>query len=164
MIVKKKHYIGTLEDENMEPVIKGMEGIKSDRHVWINKIERQFAGDIKVGNDPTVKIRKQYMAMERGQVLLDELEIKLMLAKDPSEYGMHSLQRVVGNELGAKQGDTIVYYKSEIAGGGTSNPNLISRKKYLEMLWTTVEDSLKIMEYDFDRYIVGYRRLDDNYK
>ena len=75
--------------------------------------------------------------------------------KDQSDNEENSRQRVVGNELGAKQGDTIVYYKSDIvAGGGTSNPNLISRRKYLEMLRSTVEDSLKVIEYDFDRNIL----------
>ena len=56
LIIKKKHYIGILEDENIEPVIKGMEGIKSDRATWINKIEKQFAEDIKNGKDPTLNI------------------------------------------------------------------------------------------------------------
>jgi len=62
--------------------------------------------------------------------------------------------------LHSSKGDTIKYYKSDIvAGGGTSNPNLISRKKYLEMLKTTVEDSLKVMGYDFDRDILGQRKI-----
>ena len=74
------------QDENKDPVIKGMEGIKSDRPPWINKIERQFADDIKNGKNPTVNIREQYMAMESGQVPLEELEIKLTLAKNPEEY------------------------------------------------------------------------------
>ena len=73
------------------------------------------------------------------------------------------MQRVVGTELHSSQGDTIKYYKSDIvAGGGTSNPNLLSRRKYLEMLRTTVEDSLKVMGYDYMKEIVGYRKLDDS--
>jgi hypothetical protein len=39
-----------------DPVIKGMEVIKSDRPIWINKILKQFAEDLKNGNDPTVNI------------------------------------------------------------------------------------------------------------
>ena len=31
VITKKKHYIGISQDGSKEPVIKGMEGIKSDR-------------------------------------------------------------------------------------------------------------------------------------
>jgi hypothetical protein len=62
--------------------------------------------------------------------------------------------------LGSK--DTIEYYKSDIvAGGGTSNPNLISRKKYLKMLMTTVEDSLRVMGDDFERDILGQRNIHD---
>ena len=59
VITKKKHYIGISQDESKEPVIKGMEGIKSDRPAWINKIERRFADDIKYSKDPTVNILKR---------------------------------------------------------------------------------------------------------
>jgi DNA polymerase I len=159
LIIKKKHYIGILEDENIEPVIKGMEGIKNDRPVWINKIEKQFAEDIKNGNDPTLNIGNQYRVMQSGLVPLEELLIKGILQKDPNEYPKNRVQRLVGTELHSSKGDTIKYYKSDIAGGGTSNPNLISRRKYLEMLRTTVEDSLKVMGYDFDRDILGQQKF-----
>ena len=100
--------------------------------------------------------------METGQVQLNDLAIKLVLQKDPKDYEEKLLQRVVGNVLGAKQGDTINYYKSDIvAGGGTSNPSLLGRRKYLEMLKSTVEDSLKVMGYDFDGDILGQHKIHD---
>ena len=68
LITKKKHYIGIYEDPNKEPEIKGMEGIKSDRPPWIQKLERQFALDLKNEIDPTVNLRKEYRKMEEGQV------------------------------------------------------------------------------------------------
>jgi hypothetical protein len=60
-----------------------MEGIKSDRPQWINNIQKQLANDIKYGHDPTLNIRNEYLAMESGEVSLNELEIKLTLQKDP---------------------------------------------------------------------------------
>ena len=36
------------------------------------------------------------------------------------------------------------------------------RRKYLEMQRTTVEDSLRIMGYDYLKDIVGYRKLNDS--
>jgi hypothetical protein len=63
-----------------------MEGIKSDRPPWINKIERQNVDDLKNGKDITLIIRKQYKAMVLGDVLLEELQIKQTLAKNPIEY------------------------------------------------------------------------------
>jgi DNA polymerase elongation subunit (family B) len=159
LITKKKHYIGIPLDENKDPIIKGMEGIKSDRPSWINRIEKQFSEDIRCGKDPTVNIRKEYEAIESGKVPVDELIIKLMLAKDSLDYDEHSLQRVVGTELDAHNGDVINYYKSNITGGGTSNPNLISRKKYLVMLKTATEDSLKMMGYDFTRDSLSFRKI-----
>lgn len=159
LITKKKHYIGIPLDECQDPIIKGMEGIKSDRPLWINRTERQFAEDIKYGKDPTVNIRKEYEALETGRVPLEELEIKLTLAKSPDEYPTSRLQRVIGSKLGASQGDIIKYYKSDVKGGGTSNPNLISKTKYIEMLRITVEDILKLMGYDYNREIVSQHKL-----
>lgn len=162
LITKKKHYIGVYYDISKEPDVKGMEGIKSDRPLWINKIESQFANDIKTGKDPTINIKREYSAMEARQVPLEELEINLTLVKNPDKYPESSLQRIVGSELGASQGDTINYYKSNTTGGGTASPNLINRRKYLEMLKTTVEDCLKLMGYDYYKDVVGQLKICDN--
>jgi DNA polymerase I len=161
LITKKKHYIGIHKDDSAEPDIKGMEGIKSDRPLWINKIEKQFADDIKNSKDPIINIRKQYLMMESGQVPLEDLAIKLTLQKNPNDYEKNSFQRVAGDELAASQGDLIIYYKSDIAGGGTSNPNLISGRKYLQMLRTATEDSLNAMGYNFLRDVVKINGIHD---
>jgi len=161
LITKKKHYIGISTDDKREPDIKGMERIRSDRPLWFNKIEKQFAYDIKHSEDPTINVLKEYKELENGQVFLSELVIKLTLQKDPDKYAQNSLQRTVGLELNAKQGDTLSYYKSDISGGGSSNIDLISTRKYLEILRTTVEDSLKLMGYDYLQDIVGCRKFDD---
>jgi len=161
LITKKKHYIGIPEDNSREPEIKGMEGIKRDRPEWINKIERQLANDLKNDLDPTINIKKEFNKMEQGDIATDQIGIKLTLRKDPKAYPYNSLQRIVGSESNCAAGDGIKYYKSYTAGGGSSNPNLVSRRKYLEMLRTTVEDSLKVMGYDYFQDIVGYRKLDN---
>ena len=41
----------------------------------------------------------------------------------------------------------------------TSSPNLISRRKYLKMLRTAVQDGLKAMGYDFDGDILGQYKI-----
>ena len=56
--------------------------------------------------------------MESVQVPVEELGINLTLVKNPSEYPENSLQRRLGNEISASEGDTIKYYKSDIIGGG----------------------------------------------
>ena len=68
LITKKKHYIGIYDDPNKEPEIKGMEGIKSDRPPWIQKLEKQFALDLKNNIDPIINLQKEYRKMEEGQV------------------------------------------------------------------------------------------------
>jgi hypothetical protein len=100
-----------------------MEGIKSYRPQWINKIQKQLANDIKYGHDPTLNIRNEYFAMESGEASLNDLEIKLTVQKDPIHYPHNRLQRIVGTELSATQGETIRFFKSDVViRGGTSNP------------------------------------------
>ena len=162
LITKKKHYIGIYDDSNKEPEIKGMEGIKSDRPPWLQKLERQFALDLKNNNiNPVVNLKKEYRKMEEGQVPLEELQIKLVLQKNPNEYPENSLQRKLSVEKrgNVQQGDLIVYYKSNKTGGGTINPSLFSIKKYLEMFESLFEEALKVMGYNFKQDVIGFTRL-----
>ena len=163
LITKKKHYIGIYEDPNKEPEIKGMEGIKSDRPPWIHKLIRHFAIDLKNGIDPTLNLRKEYRKMEEGQVPILDLQIKLVLQKNPEEYSENSLQRRISSDK--KEGDSIIYYKSNKIGGGTTNPSLYSIKIYLEMRESTFEDVLSLMGFDYKRDVKGFTSLleNDNY-
>ena len=161
LITKKKHYIGIYEDPTKEPEIKGMEGIKSDRPPWIQKLERQLALDLKNNIDPITNLQKEYRKMEEGQTPLEDLQIKLVLQKNPEEYAANSLQRRLSLEKGenVQQGDSIVYYKSNKIGGGTINPSYYSINKYLEMFGSIFEDVLTIMGFDFKRDIIGFTNL-----
>ena len=161
LITKKKHYIGIYEDYTREPEIKGMEGIKSDRPPWIQKLEKQFALDLKNNIDPITNLQREYIKMEEGQVSLEELQIKLVLQKNPAEYPENSIQRRLSLEKGGQlqQGDSIIYYKSNKTGGGTTNSSFYSIKKYLEMFESIFADILKIMDYDFKRDVVGFTNL-----
>ena len=161
LITKKKHYIGIYENSNKQPEIKGMEGIKSDRPLWIQKLEKQFASDLKNAINPVANLQKEYRRMEEGQVPIEELRIKLVLQKNPDEYPENSLQRKLSLEKGRnlQQGDSIIYYKSNKIGGGTTNPSFYSIKKYLEMLESIFEDVLNVMGYNFTREIVGFTNL-----
>ena len=161
LITKKKHYIGIYEEPNKKPEIKGMEGIKSDRPPWIQNLERQVALDLKNDIDPLTNLQKEYRRMEEGQVPLEELQIKLVLQKNPDDYPENSLQRILSLEKGGnlQQGDSVIYYKSNKIGGGTTNPSLYSIKKYLEMFESTFEDVLAVMGFDFKRDIVGFTNL-----
>jgi DNA polymerase elongation subunit (family B) len=161
LITKKKHYIGIYEDPIKDPEIKGMEGIKSDRPSWIQKLEKQFTLDLKNGINPIVNLKNEYRKMEEGQVPIEDLQIKLVLQKNPEEYAENSLQRRLSLEKGdnIQQGDSIIYYKSNKTGGGTTNPSLYSIKKYLEMFKSIFEDVLSLMDYDFKRDVIGFTNL-----
>ena len=99
--------------------------------------------------------------MEEGQVPIEELQIKLVLQKNPEEYPENSLQRRLSLEKGGnvQQGDSIIYYKSNKIGGGTTNPSFYSIKKYLEMFESIFEDVTYVMGFDFKRDVVGFTSL-----
>ena len=161
LITKKKHYIGIYEDPVKEPEIKGMEGIKSDRPPWIHKLEKQFALDIKNETDPIVNLQQEYRKMEEGQIPIEELQIKLVLQKNPNKYPGNSLPRRLSLEKGGnvQQDDSIIYYKSNKIGGGSTNPSFYSIKKYLEMFESVFGDVLNVIGFDFKRDIVGFTSL-----
>jgi DNA polymerase, archaea type len=161
IIIKKKHYIGIPQDSRKDSDIRGLEGIKSDRPSWINQLQKDFVDDLKDDSDPTVKLKKAYEDMEKGIVAPELLIISTTLKKDPAEYSNNTYQRIVGSQVGAKEGDTIKYYKSTTKGQAHSNPALLSRAKYLEMMKSTFKEQLKVLGYDFMKYVVGVRSLAD---
>ena len=161
LITKKKHYIGIPTDPSQSPDIKGFEGIKSDRPLWINLLQKGLVEDIKNDINTTINLKKAYLDMERGSVPADLLVVKSVLKKDPSQYSNNSYQRVVGTSLGAKEGDAIKYYKSNSKGKAHSNPSFLSRSKYLEMMKNTFEDQLMSLGYDFMKDVVGMTSLAD---
>jgi DNA-directed RNA polymerase subunit H (RpoH/RPB5) len=108
-----------------------------------------------------VKLKKAYEDMEKGIVAPELLEIKTTLRKDPESYPQNRYQCIVGSQLNAKEGDIIKYYKSDTKGKAHSNPIFLSHAKYLQMLKSTFEDQLKVLDYDFMQDIVGVRSLAD---
>jgi DNA polymerase, archaea type len=161
IIIKKKHYIGIPLDSSKDPDIKGLEGIKSDRPLWIHLLQKDFVDDLRHDRDPTAKLRKAYVEMESGLVPSELLVISTTIKKDPIEYSDNTYQRIVGSQVRAKEGDIIKYYKSTTKGQAHSNPSLLSRAKYLQMLKSTFEDQLKVLGYDFMQDVVGVRSLAD---
>jgi DNA polymerase elongation subunit (family B) len=161
IIIKKKHYIGIPLDLSKDPDIKGLEGIKSDRPLWIHLLQKDFVDDLRHDRDPTAKLRKAYLEMESGLVPSELLVISTTIKKDPIEYSDNTYQRIVGSQVRAKEGDIIKYYKSTTKGQAHSNPSLLSHAKYLQMLKSTFEDQLKVLGYDFMQDVVGVRSFAD---
>jgi DNA polymerase I len=161
LLLKKKHYIGIPIDKNKDPDIRGIEGIKSDRSLWINNLQKCFVDDMANDRDPTINLRKAYIDMERGQVPSELLVITSTLKKDPLSYCNNAYQRIVGNQLNAKEGDSIAYYKSDTRGMAHSKPLFIDIGKYLEMMQSTFEEQLQVLGYDFQRDVVGVKSLAD---
>jgi DNA polymerase, archaea type len=161
LIVKKKHYLGIPKDQTKGIDIKGLEGVKSDRPLWINQLQRQLVEDLRHNVDPTVQLKKSYIQMETGQVSIELLAIRTTLNKAPQDYANDTYQKILAKQTSAEEGDVLKYYKSNTRGKAHSNPAFISRSKYLEMLKTTFSDQLKVLGYDFLQDVVGTKSLAD---
>jgi DNA polymerase elongation subunit (family B) len=65
IIAKKKHYLGIVVDKNKEPIVKGFEGIKSDRVEWVRITFARLANDYKNGIDHIPEIKRALSNLER---------------------------------------------------------------------------------------------------
>jgi DNA polymerase I len=160
LLYKKKHYLG-VEDTTNNIIMKGMEGGKSDRSLFINKVQDQFNEDYSKDIDPLINLKKAFEELERRQVPLDELLISTELKKDPTDYKTNILQKLVGSELGAVQGEVIEYYKSSVKGKATAKVELISYAEYLKIFENIFREQVEILGRDYDKEILGVVSLYD---
>ena len=86
ILVAKKHYVGILSDPSKESIIKGMEGIKSDRPEFIRRTFMQLVYEIKNDINPLPKLNQAFQQLDSGQVPPNLLAISLVLRKNPEEY------------------------------------------------------------------------------
>ena len=180
ILIGKKHYVGILSNHDKEPIVKGMEGIKSDRPEFIHKAFKQLLNDIKYGNNPIIKLKEVIEELNTRSVPQELLAISLVLRKNPEEYEHSCKQSRLGAKLGLHRGDTLVYYKSDIKRpvndarnkqqglqivSESDNPNDISYAKYKEMLVNSVKDILEILSYDVEKDLLMPKRklMDSSY-
>jgi DNA polymerase family B/Primase X len=152
ILVGKKHYIGISSGLTKEPIIKGMEGMKSDRPKFIHRAFRQLVNDIKNDTDPIPKLKDALRQLENRRVSPKLLAISLVMRKNPEEYEQNCNQSRLGSKLGLRKGDTLVYYKcntGEITYD-SENPQEISYTEYKKMLINSIRDVLQILGYDID--------------
>jgi DNA polymerase family B len=180
ILVGKKHYVGFAYNGNKkEHVIKGMEGIKSDRPEFVRRTFLQLICDLKDNIDPLPKIRKALDDLNNKSVPVDQLAISLVLCKNPEDYEQQECkQRRLGLKRKLRKGDTLIYYKTEIVDSfcdpGTrqmtqlkilesDNPNDICYSRYKDLLLNSVKDILEILGYDIDKDLFCVkRRLKDS--
>jgi DNA polymerase elongation subunit (family B) len=154
LLFKKKHYLG-VEDKTNLSIIKGLEGSKSDRAPFINKVQEQFAEDYANDVDPVVNLKRAYMLLEKRQIPLEDLQITMELKRDPTDYKTNIAQKLVGTEIGAVQGETIEYYKSSCKGKATAKAELISYAEYIKMFESVFRPQVEILGRNYDKEILG---------
>jgi DNA polymerase elongation subunit (family B) len=177
ILVSKKHYIGVLSDPGKGPIIKGMEGIKSDRPEFIQTVFKEMVEDIKNDKNPIPKLKQAFNELDLRQVPAEKLSLSLTLNKNPKEYSNDCLQKRIGIKNNLKKGDTLVYYKcdkQEVVKDNqgnyqtkrvseSDNPVDISYAKHKEMLVNSVKDVLEILGYDIEQDLFPKKRLVDHY-
>jgi DNA polymerase I len=172
ILVSKKHYIGIPYGED-KPVIKGMEGIKSDRPEFIQTAFREMVKDIQEDESPIPILKQELNELDKRQVPKERLAISLTLSKNPLEYKNDCLQKRLGTQLKLKKGDTLFYYKCDKQAtyidqsgqnrtrkiGESVDPNDISYAKYKEMLLNAVKDVIQILGYSVEKDLLAKRKL-----
>jgi len=174
ILVGKKHYVGILSDPSKEPIIKGMEGIKSDRPEFIHTMFMQLVQDIKNDTNPIPKLKQAFQQLDCRQVTPESLAISLVLRKNPEEYSQVCKQSRLGTKLGLRKGDTLVYYKCDMQQPvydvkskqhqlrtvhESENQDDISYAEYKKMLMNSVKDVLEILGYDTEKELLGKKTL-----
>jgi DNA polymerase, archaea type len=153
IIAKKKHYLGILSDKSKEPIIKGFEGIKSDRVQWVRNIFAQLIEDYKNNVNPIPKLKQAFLDLEQWNIKEPEKVLlkKSKIGKDPEDYENNCLQKRIGLELGLKRGDIANYYLADNEKGYTFDVNECSIIQYRKMLQSAIKDVLEILGYDIER-------------
>jgi len=155
IIAKKKHYLGILEDKTKQLVIKGFEGIKSDRVKWVRNAFAQVIEDYKNGFNPIPKLKQaisdleQWNIKEPKKILLKTTKI----GKDPEDYENNCISKRIGVELGLRRGDIASYYLADNEKGYTFDVNECSISQYKKMLSSAVKDIVEILGYDVEHDI-----------
>jgi DNA polymerase elongation subunit (family B) len=134
--------------------IVGFEGNKSDRPEFVNNVFRQVVNDvIKYAIDPIPNLRRAMSDLELApyKINADLLKISKILGENPEDYKSQGSQAAkIGKALGARKGDLIQYFDSDIKKTGKSwslDPADIDIAKYKLMLWNTVREILEIAGY-----------------
>ena len=153
IIAKKKHYLGIVANKDKESIVKGFEGIKSDRVEWVRSTFVALANDYKNGIDPLPKIKKALSDLEQWSIIEPEKALlkTSRLGKDPEDYENNCLQKRIGLELGLRRGDVINYYIADNEKGYSFDVNESSINQYRKMLLNSVSDILGILGYDIER-------------
>jgi hypothetical protein len=126
-----------------------MEGDKNDRPKWINTVFRQTIYDILANTNPTVNLEKAVSDLESGNVNPELLKRSNRLSKNTEEYeNKNCRKRKIGLAVGARKSDIIEYYESDAGEGYSLDPQEMSIRKYIIMLWKAVRDILEISGYE----------------
>ncbi|MDN5846554.1 MAG: hypothetical protein L0H53_09810 [Candidatus Nitrosocosmicus sp.] len=113
ILISKKHYVGILDDPNKGSIIKGMEGIKSDRPGFIRSTFVEMIEDFKNDRNPIPKLKETLAEIDKRQVPIERLAISLVLSKNPRDYDNDCVQKRLGIKKGLRKGDLLLYYKCE---------------------------------------------------
>jgi DNA polymerase I len=153
---RKKHYLGYGVDDKGKEVfdIVGFEGNKNDRPEYVNNAFRQLVNDIvKDRIDPIPNLRRSISDLDQVPCKInpDLLKLSKILGENPEDYKSQNSQAAkIGKALGARKGDLIQYFDSDVKKTGKSwslDPVDIDSAKYKQMLWNTVIEILETAEY-----------------
>ena len=164
LITGAKNYLGVLKDSK-ELVVKGLAGKKSDRCLWVRNCFKQMLEDYRDDIDPCIKLRKELHKLEFGRLpnAENQLIIFKTLSKNPEEYKINTVQKLMGLSKNLEEGDTIRYYMVEgnkETGNTkyTENISIASIKEYKRQLINTVKPILRLLNIDVIKQLEDYKK------
>ena len=111
LLGRKKHYILIPVDyPQSAAIVKGFEAKKSDRFEYTRQTFGDFVDDYANGIDPTIRLNKRRLQLERGEVPVELLSITIILQKNPEEYLKGTVQYILGTKLGLCKGEPLTYW------------------------------------------------------
>ncbi len=173
-IQEKKHYWGIWSNGDKEPLISGMDAVKSNSLQLFEKLQYQLVLDIKEDRDPTINLKKYYQYIETGHCDSELLRIHINLTKNPQDYKSDLIQKTIGLAHNLRSGDTAWYYLTdkddrqsdyrklkinEEKAAYLQSPTNISKQRYLDMFTERFRPQVEALGYDYENDIAGLLTL-----
>jgi DNA polymerase elongation subunit (family B) len=154
---KKNRYIAWTGNSTDRPILKNLDGMSRKYPAWIKEQIEKIATHLitKSNVDDVIPIIKQaFEDLDYGRFEAKDMQITEQLDKNPNQYPNYKDIRVkvLSLELAAGKGELVYWYETLANKSGYSTKvKDLSVRKYKEILWDKIEDTLEIADYNITK-------------
>jgi DNA polymerase, archaea type len=163
---KKNRYAAWTGNEDDEPVIKGLDGLKDSNPLWVRRWFKKIV--VEIIKHPETRfqvipkmIQEAYDELDRGSInLAEELKFTQRLKLYPYEYEDHVRTGILAKLLDKDKGDLVYWYETYMQEYVQSKqcwkrkksysvkPENLNLDEYKNLLLNKLKDSLEIAGFD----------------